>query len=72
MITLPTREGLFHTLSVGMDYKHFDQTVKLGTDAVSRRRSPTILVVATYGATFQDEKFDDAVQRRRSPTISGP
>nr|WP_246788101.1 ShlB/FhaC/HecB family hemolysin secretion/activation protein [Bradyrhizobium sp. CCBAU 53421] len=56
VITLPTREGLFHTLSVGMDYKHFDQTVKLGTDGFS---SPVTYypVVATYGATFQDEKF---------------
>uniref|UniRef100_A0ABS3MHQ9 ShlB/FhaC/HecB family hemolysin secretion/activation protein n=1 Tax=Bradyrhizobium quebecense TaxID=2748629 RepID=A0ABS3MHQ9_9BRAD len=56
VITLPTREGLFHTLSVGMDYKHFDQTVKLGTDGFS---SPVTYypVVATYGATFQEEKF---------------
>lgn len=56
VITLPTREGLFHTLSVGMDYKHFDQTVKLGTDGFS---SPVTYypVVASYGATFQDEKF---------------
>ncbi|MGF6337130.1 hemolysin activation/secretion protein [Bradyrhizobium sp. i1.8.4] len=56
VITLPTREGLFHTLSVGMDYKHFDQTVNLGTDGFS---SPVTYypVVATYGATFQEEKF---------------
>jgi len=56
VITLPTREGLFHTLSFGMDYKHFDQTVKLGTDGFS---SPVTYypVVASYGATFQEEKF---------------
>jgi hemolysin activation/secretion protein len=56
VITLPTREGLFHTLSFGIDYKHFDQTVKLGTDGFS---SPVTYypVVATYGATFQGEKF---------------
>lgn len=56
VITLPTRESLFHTLSVGVDYKHFDQTVKLGGDGFS---SPVTYypVVASYGATFQTEKF---------------
>jgi hemolysin activation/secretion protein len=56
VITLPTRESLFHTLSVGIDYKHFDQTVKLGTDGFS---SPVTYfpLVASYGATFQEEKF---------------
>lgn len=56
VITLPTREGLFHTLSAGVDYKHFDQTVKLGGDGFS---SPVTYypVVASYGATFQTEKF---------------
>jgi hemolysin activation/secretion protein len=56
VITLPTREGLFHTLSAGVDYKHFDQTVKLGGSGLS---SPVTYypVVASYGATFQTEKF---------------
>jgi hemolysin activation/secretion protein len=56
VITLPSRESLFHTLSVGVDYKHFDQTVELGTGSFS---SPVTYypVVATYGATFQTEKF---------------
>jgi hemolysin activation/secretion protein len=56
VITLPTREGLFHTLSAGVDYKHFDQTVKLGGSGFS---SPVTYypVVASYGATFQAEKF---------------
>jgi hemolysin activation/secretion protein len=56
VITLPARENLFHTLSVGVDYKHFDQTVKLGGDGFS---SPVTYypVVANYGATFQTEKF---------------
>ncbi|MCA6116435.1 ShlB/FhaC/HecB family hemolysin secretion/activation protein [Bradyrhizobium sp. WSM 1738] len=56
VMTLPTREGLFHTLSAGVDYKHFDQTVKLGGDGFS---SPVTYypVVASYGATFQAEKF---------------
>ncbi|MGO4712923.1 ShlB/FhaC/HecB family hemolysin secretion/activation protein [Bradyrhizobium sp. 2TAF24] len=56
VITLPPRDSLFHTLSVGIDYKHFDQTVKLGTDGFS---SPVTYfpLVASYGATFQTEKF---------------
>jgi hemolysin activation/secretion protein len=56
VITLPARENFFHTLSVGLDYKHFDQTVKLGSDGFS---SPVTYypVVASYGATFQNEKF---------------
>ncbi len=56
VITLPSRENFFHTLSAGVDYKHFDQTVKLGTDGFS---SPVTYapLVASYGATFQNEKF---------------
>jgi hemolysin activation/secretion protein len=56
VITLPNRENFFQTLSVGLDYKHFDQTVKLGSDGFS---SPVTYfpVVASYGATFQNEKF---------------
>ncbi len=56
VITLPSREGFFHTLSVGLDYKHFDQTVALGSDSFS---SPVTYypMVASYGATFQGEKF---------------
>ncbi|HVQ67638.1 MAG TPA: ShlB/FhaC/HecB family hemolysin secretion/activation protein [Bradyrhizobium sp.] len=55
VITLPTRENLFHTLSAGVDYKHFDQTVKLGGDGFS---SPVTYypVVANYSATFSAEK----------------
>lgn len=56
VMTLPGRENFFQTLSVGVDYKHFDQTVGLGTDSFA---SPVSYypVVATYGATFQNEKF---------------
>ncbi len=56
VMTLPTLPNLFHTLSVGLDYKHFDQSVALGTDSFS---SPVTYypVVASYGATFQGDKF---------------
>ncbi|MGY3603727.1 MULTISPECIES: ShlB/FhaC/HecB family hemolysin secretion/activation protein [unclassified Bradyrhizobium] len=56
VMTLPGRENFFQTLSVGVDYKHFDQTVGLGTDSFA---SPVTYypVVASYGATFQNETF---------------
>jgi hemolysin activation/secretion protein len=56
VITLPGKDNFFHTLSVGLDYKHFDQTVALGGSGFE---SPVTYypVVATYGATFQNEKF---------------
>jgi hemolysin activation/secretion protein len=54
VITLPTKGELFHTLSVGADYKKFDQTLSLGSDSFS---SPVTYVplVASYGATWQGE-----------------
>jgi hemolysin activation/secretion protein len=56
VITLPGRDNFFQTLSVGLDYKHFDQTVNL---AGSGFESPVTYfpVVASYSATFQNEKF---------------
>ncbi len=42
VITLPTRDSFFHTISLGADYKHFGQTVDLA-EVRSPRRSPTIL-----------------------------
>ncbi len=56
VMTLPSRDNFFQTLSAGVDFKHFDQTVKLGGDGFS---SPVTYfpIVATYGATFQNEKF---------------
>ena len=56
VMTLPTRDNFFHTLSVGIDRKHFDQTVRLGGNGVE---SPITYypLVASYGATFQHETF---------------
>jgi hemolysin activation/secretion protein len=56
VITLPTLPNFFHTLSVGVDYKHFDQTVSLSGSGFS---SPVTYypVVASYSATFQNDKF---------------
>ena len=52
ILTLPSRENFFHTVSAGMDYKDFKQSVSLGSDEFS---SPITYypIVANYGATFQ-------------------
>ena len=54
VMILPTKGELFHTLSLGIDYKHFAQTLKLGSDAFD---SPVTYapLVASYGATWQGE-----------------
>lgn len=54
VFTLPTKGELFHTLSMGIDYKHFAQTLSLGQDAFD---SPVTYVplVASYGATWQGD-----------------
>ncbi|QPF95203.1 ShlB/FhaC/HecB family hemolysin secretion/activation protein [Bradyrhizobium commune] len=54
VLTLPSKGDLFQTLSLGVDYKDFKQSLKLGTDAFD---SPVTYVplVATYGATWQGE-----------------
>lgn len=54
VLTLPSKGDLFQTLSLGVDYKEFKQTLRLGTDAFD---SPVTYVplVGTYGATWQGE-----------------
>ncbi|WP_375314051.1 ShlB/FhaC/HecB family hemolysin secretion/activation protein [Bradyrhizobium sp. A5] len=54
VLTLPSRGDLFQTLSLGVDYKDFKQTLQLGSDAFS---SPVTYVplVGTYGASWQGE-----------------
>ncbi len=52
VMTLPPKENFFHTLSVGLDYKHFDQTVNLASDSLSSPIS-YVPVVATYSASWQ-------------------
>ncbi|MGP8119394.1 MAG: ShlB/FhaC/HecB family hemolysin secretion/activation protein [Xanthobacteraceae bacterium] len=54
VISLPSLGELVHTISIGADFKHFEQTVGLGTDAFS---SPVTYVplVASYSATWQGD-----------------
>ncbi|WP_245283957.1 ShlB/FhaC/HecB family hemolysin secretion/activation protein [Bradyrhizobium sp. Cp5.3] len=54
VLTLPAKGDLFQTLSLGVDYKDFKQTLQLGSDAFG---SPVTYVplVGSYGATWQGE-----------------
>lgn len=54
VLTLPARDNFFHSLSFGVDYKHFGQTVNIGSDSFS---SPITYYPwnAIYGATWQNE-----------------
>jgi hemolysin activation/secretion protein len=54
LFTLPSREGFFHTLSVGPDYKHFGEEVRQGTAGFS---TPIDYypIVTNYTATWQGE-----------------
>lgn len=54
VITLPSKGELFHTLSIGADYKNFEQTLSLGSNSFD---SPVTYVplVAAYSANFQGE-----------------
>jgi hemolysin activation/secretion protein len=64
VITLPPIDKLFHTLSVGMDYKRFGQTVTLDNGSSNSSSSNSFSspvtyypLVASYGATYQAESF---------------
>ena len=53
-ITLPAphgSKGFFHSISLGLDYKHFDEDITVGTDAIS---TPIDYypISANYGATW--------------------
>jgi hemolysin activation/secretion protein len=54
VLTLPARDNFFHSLSFGIDYKHFGQTVQIGSDSFS---TPITYYPfnATYGATWQND-----------------
>jgi hemolysin activation/secretion protein len=75
VMTLPNRDNFFHTLSAGVDFKHFDQTVTLGGAGFS---SPVTYypVVASYSAMFRNEKFttqlNAAITYNLRPLSSSP
>lgn len=52
VITLPGEEGFFHTLSMGPDYKHFKEAVRVGS---SGYETPITYypLTATWSATWQ-------------------
>jgi hemolysin activation/secretion protein len=71
VFTLPTREGFFHTISLGADYKHFGQTVGLGLDSFS---SPVTYfpAVVTYSATWQQDGALTQLNTSGTFNIRGP
>lgn len=54
VVTLPAREQFFHSLSFGVDYKNFGQTVQMDTNSFSTPITYYPLN-ATYGATWQGD-----------------
>jgi hemolysin activation/secretion protein len=55
VFSLPSRGSFYHSLSLGPDYKHFDQTVGLGGSANDTPVTYMPLTVS-YGATLQEPK----------------
>ena len=51
MITLPARENFYHSLSLGLDYKHFDEDVILGT-ALTKTPITYYPVSLAYNSTW--------------------
>lgn len=56
VLTLPPRDNFLHTLSAGVDYKHFGQTVGLVGQTPFSSPVTYFPFVATYNATFQTDK----------------
>src|SRR5258708_12601713 len=54
-MTLPARDGFFHSISIGADYKHFAQIVSQGTTFAFSTSVSYVPVVASYSATWQRE-----------------
>jgi hemolysin activation/secretion protein len=52
--TLPSGGAFFHTAGVGLDYKHFDEGVTVGTSSYSTPLT-YFPATATYGATWSQE-----------------
>ncbi len=55
VMTLPARDGFFHSISIGADYKHFAQIVSQGTTFAFSTPVTYVPVVASYSATWQRE-----------------
>jgi len=53
VLTLPGRDGFFQSLSLGLDYKHFGQTVTQGSVLAFSTPVTYVPAVASYSATFQ-------------------
>jgi hemolysin activation/secretion protein len=54
IFTLPPGRDFYHSATLGLDYKHFDQSVAFGTTEEGRTEAPVTYfpMSATYGATW--------------------
>lgn len=57
VMSLPAIENLYHSLSVGLDYKHYGEVVRNGTETSSSSPITYYPLVASYNATYQTENF---------------
>ncbi|TDX61367.1 hemolysin activation/secretion protein [Methylosinus sp. sav-2] len=57
VMSLPAIENLYHSVSVGLDYKHYGEVVRIGTETSSSSPITYYPLVATYNATYQTESF---------------
>lgn len=71
VITLPARDNFFHSLSFGLDYKHFGQIVNLNTESFS---TPITYYPAniSYGATWQNEGALTQLNASATFNLRGP
>jgi hemolysin activation/secretion protein len=56
MITLPPRKDFYHSVSAGLDYKHFQQLVRVGTDSALDTPTTYYPLSATYNATWAGKR----------------
>ncbi|WP_159289012.1 ShlB/FhaC/HecB family hemolysin secretion/activation protein [Methylosinus sporium] len=57
VMSLPAIENLYHSLSVGLDYKHYGEIVRIGTDTSYSSPITYYPLVAAYNAAYQTENF---------------
>ncbi|MBY6239901.1 ShlB/FhaC/HecB family hemolysin secretion/activation protein [Methylosinus sp. Sm6] len=57
VMSLPAIENLYHSLSAGLDYKHYGEIVRLGGAEATSTPITYYPFVLTYGGAYQTEDF---------------
>ena len=71
VLTLPSRENFFETLSLGLDYKHFGESVGLATQGGFSTPVTYVPLVAAYSATWLGEGRQTAFNATVTANIRG-